>query len=91
MSGPAFPANRGGAPARQTALQELRNALGIAIAGVIFFGAAHQGIGLAFTLALTEFVAVCLAIAVASRAIPRTPRSVHTSTTDALAATGSAA
>jgi NAD(P)H-binding len=67
-------------------IQELGNALGIAIAGVIFFGAAHQGIGHAFTLALTEFVAVDLAIAVASRAIPRTSRSVHTSTTDALAA-----
>jgi EmrB/QacA subfamily drug resistance transporter len=51
-------------------IQELGNALGVAITGVIFFGAAGAGLDHAFALGAVQFAAVGLAIVVLTRLLP---------------------
>jgi len=50
--------------------QALGNALGVAMAGVVFFAADDEGIGHAFTLTAIVFVLVGLAVAALTRLIP---------------------
>jgi MFS family permease len=60
----------GSASGVMATVQELGNALGVAITGVIFFGAASSGLGHAFELGVVEFAGVGLAIAALSLLLP---------------------
>ena len=52
-------------------IQELGNAVGVAITGVIFFGALDHGFAHAFEFSVGEFVLVGVAIAALSRLLPK--------------------
>jgi predicted MFS family arabinose efflux permease len=52
-------------------VQELGNALGVAITGVIFFGALSAGHADAFTLSVIQLAAVGLGVAALTRLLPR--------------------
>jgi MFS family permease len=52
-------------------MQQVGNALGVAITGVIFYGAIKHSLPHAFELSLAELAAVSLAVAACSRLLPR--------------------
>ena len=64
----------GGASGAVTTVQNVGGALGVAITGVIFFGALHGGYAHALQMSLTELGALLLAVAVLTRLLPATPR-----------------
>jgi hypothetical protein len=51
-------------------MQQVGNALGVAITGVVFFGAAQQGISHAFELSLAELAVLLIGVALLSRLLP---------------------
>ncbi|HXA31879.1 MAG TPA: MFS transporter [Acidimicrobiales bacterium] len=53
-------------------MQQVGNAVGLAVTGVIFFGALSSGYQRAFELALVELAALLLAVAALTRLLPRT-------------------
>jgi EmrB/QacA subfamily drug resistance transporter len=53
-------------------MQQIGNAVGVAVTGVIFFGALSSGYQRAFELALIELAALLLAVAALTRFLPRT-------------------
>jgi EmrB/QacA subfamily drug resistance transporter len=65
----------GAASGAVTTMQNVGGALGVAITGVIFFGALHGGYAHALELSLAELVALLLGVAVLTRLLPSTPRS----------------
>jgi EmrB/QacA subfamily drug resistance transporter len=65
----------GGASGAVTTMQNVGGALGVAITGVIFFGAVHGGYGHALELSLAELGALLLGVAALTRLLPSTPRS----------------
>jgi EmrB/QacA subfamily drug resistance transporter len=64
----------GGASGAVTTMQNVGGALGVAITGVIFFGALHGGYAHALELSLAELGALLLGVAVLTRLLPATPR-----------------
>jgi EmrB/QacA subfamily drug resistance transporter len=66
------PASAGAASGALTTMQQIGNALGVAITGVIFYGAIKHGLPHAFELSLVELAAVSLAVAACSRLLPHT-------------------
>jgi len=64
----------GGASGAVTTVQNVGGALGVAITGVIFFGALHGGYAHALELSLAELGALLLGVAVLTRLLPATPR-----------------
>ena len=54
-------------------MQQVGNALGVAITGVLFFGAAG-GVAAGFARSLLELAALGLAVALLSRLLPRPRR-----------------
>jgi MFS family permease len=64
----------GGASGAVTTMQNVGGALGVAITGVIFFGALHGGYAHALELSLAELAALLLGVAVLTRLLPATPR-----------------
>jgi membrane protease YdiL (CAAX protease family) len=65
-------------------MQNVGDALGVAIIGVIFFGALHSGYAHAFELSLGALAAILLAVAALTRLLPppapapaRAPASDH--------------
>jgi len=64
----------GGASGAVTTVQNVGGALGVAITGVIFFGALHGGYAHALELSLIELAALLLGVAVLTRLLPATPR-----------------
>jgi EmrB/QacA subfamily drug resistance transporter len=52
-------------------MQQIGNALGVAVTGVIFFGAAHGGLAHAFELSLVQLAALSAAVAALTRLLPR--------------------
>jgi predicted MFS family arabinose efflux permease len=54
-------------------MQQVGNAVGVAVTGVIFFGALSSGYQRAFELALVELAALLLAVAVLTRLLPPNP------------------
>jgi EmrB/QacA subfamily drug resistance transporter len=68
------PASAGGASGALSTVQQIGNALGVAITGIIFYGALERGLPHAFELSLAELAAVSLAVAACSRLLP-SPRS----------------
>jgi hypothetical protein len=64
----------GGAAGAVTTVQNVGGAFGVAITGVIFFGALHGGYAHALELSLAELGALLLAVAALTRLLPATPR-----------------
>jgi EmrB/QacA subfamily drug resistance transporter len=66
------PEHAGAASGILSTVQQLGNALGVAITGLVFFGALAQGsYSSAFELALGEFVILLVGVAALSRLLPR--------------------
>jgi predicted MFS family arabinose efflux permease len=65
------PARAGAASGMLTTMQSVGNALGVAVTGVIFFGALHSGYAPAFELALAELAVLLVLVAALTRLLPR--------------------
>lgn len=68
------PERAGAASGALSTMQQVGNALGVAITGVIFYGTIKHGLPRAFELSLAELAAVSVAVAVCSRLLPRTTK-----------------
>jgi MFS family permease len=64
------PERAGAASGMLTTMQGVGNALGVAVTGVVFFGALHGGYPHAFELAAGELAGLLLAVAALSRLLP---------------------
>jgi hypothetical protein len=51
-------------------VQQVGNSIGVAITGVIFFGAVHSGFGHAFGLSILELAGLLFGVACVSRLLP---------------------
>jgi EmrB/QacA subfamily drug resistance transporter len=65
------PERAGAASGMLTTMQSVGNALGVAVTGVIFFGALHSGYARAFELALAELGILLVLVAALTRLLPR--------------------
>jgi hypothetical protein len=68
--GAVDPVHAGSASGAMATMQNIGNALGVAITGVIFFGALHAGYAHALELSLGQLAALLLAVAALSRLLP---------------------
>jgi EmrB/QacA subfamily drug resistance transporter len=71
------PVRAGALAGALSTMQQVGNSVGVAVTGVIFFGAVHVGYASAFRLSLAQLAGLLLAVAVLSRLIParaRAPR-----------------
>jgi predicted MFS family arabinose efflux permease len=73
----ADPQRAGAVSGILSTMQQVGNALGVAITGVIFFDASRHGIAHAFQLSLIELALLLVAVALLSRPIPRPSPTVH--------------
>lgn len=64
------PARAGSASGAMSTMQQVGYALGVAITGVIFFGAADQGIAYAFQVSLIQLALVSAGIVAMARLLP---------------------
>ena len=65
------PQHAGAASGALSTMQQVGNAVGVAITGIIFFGAAKHGVPHAFELSLVQLAAVCVVAAGLTRLLPR--------------------
>jgi EmrB/QacA subfamily drug resistance transporter len=65
------PERAGAASGMLTTMQNVGNAIGVAVTGVIFFGALHSGYATAFEFALGELAVLLVGVAALSRLLPR--------------------
>jgi EmrB/QacA subfamily drug resistance transporter len=65
------PEQAGSATGVLTTMQNVGNALGVAVIGVIFFGALHHGFAEAFQASLIVLAVVLVSVAVITRLLPR--------------------
>jgi EmrB/QacA subfamily drug resistance transporter len=65
------PERAGAASGMLTAMQNVGNAIGVAVTGVIFFGALHSGYAEAFELAVGELAVLLVGVAALTRLLPR--------------------
>jgi MFS family permease len=65
------PERAGAASGMLTTMQNVGNALGVAVTGVIFFGALHSGYAPAFELAVGELAILLVGVAALTRLLPR--------------------
>lgn len=65
------PERAGAASGLLTTMQNVGNALGVAVTGVIFFGALHGGYAAAFELAVGQLALLLAGVAALSRLLPR--------------------
>jgi EmrB/QacA subfamily drug resistance transporter len=65
------PEHAGAASGALSTMQQVGNAIGVAVTGIIFFGAAKHGVPHAFELSLIQLAAVCTAAAALTRLLPR--------------------
>jgi MFS family permease len=75
------PERAGAASGMLSTMQNVGNALGVAITGVIFFGALHGGYAHAFRLALVELVVLLVAVAL-TRLLPAHRHDSHAAKQD---------
>ncbi len=54
--------------------QQVGNSLGVAVTGVVYFGAVHRGVGPAFEIGVLQIGAVLAGVAVLTRLLPRRTR-----------------
>jgi EmrB/QacA subfamily drug resistance transporter len=66
----ARPEHAGAASGVLSTMQNVGNALGVAIIGVIYFGAAHSGLAGAFQLSLATLAVILVAVAALTRLLP---------------------
>ena len=64
------PQHAGAAAGVLSTMQQVGNSLGVAVTGVIFFGALDSGYAHAFTLSVAELAAVLLGVAALTRLLP---------------------
>jgi EmrB/QacA subfamily drug resistance transporter len=64
------PERAGAASGMLTTMQNVGNALGVAVTGVIFFGALHSGYARAFELAVGELAVLLVVVAALTRLLP---------------------
>jgi EmrB/QacA subfamily drug resistance transporter len=64
------PERAGAASGMLTTMQNVGNAIGVAVTGVIFFGALHSGYSTAFELAVGELAVLLLGVAALTRLLP---------------------
>jgi EmrB/QacA subfamily drug resistance transporter len=64
------PARAGSASGAMSTTQQVGYSLGVAITGIVYFGASDQGVGHAFQLSLLQLAAVAAGIAVVARLLP---------------------
>ena len=67
----ADPQRAGAVSGALSTMQQVGNALGVAITGVIFFGALGGGVAHAFTLSVVELGCLLVAVAALTRLLPR--------------------
>ncbi|MFZ0379047.1 MAG: MFS transporter [Solirubrobacteraceae bacterium] len=65
------PERAGSASGVMTTVQNVGNALGVALTGVIFFGALHSGYATAFELAVGQLAVLLVGVAALTRLLPR--------------------
>jgi EmrB/QacA subfamily drug resistance transporter len=65
------PENAGAAAGALSTMQQVGNALGVAVTGVIFFGALDGGFGHAFEVSLIQLALLGVAVTVLTRLLPR--------------------
>ena len=65
------PQHAGAASGALSTMQQVGNAIGVAVTGIVFFGAAKHGVPHAFELSLIQLAAVCAAAAALTRLLPR--------------------
>jgi EmrB/QacA subfamily drug resistance transporter len=68
------PASAGAASGALATMQQIGNALGVAVTGVIFYGTLKHGLPHAFELSLAELAAVSIVVAACSRLLPHTAK-----------------
>jgi EmrB/QacA subfamily drug resistance transporter len=68
------PEQAGSAAGALTTMQNVGNAIGVAVIGVIFFGALHSGAADAFQLSLVALAAILLSVAALTRLLPAPAR-----------------
>jgi MFS family permease len=73
------PERAGAASGMLTTMQNVGNALGVAVTGVIFFGALRSGYAHAFELALAELALLLAGVAALSRLLPGRSRAAAAS------------
>ncbi|HEY2770971.1 MAG TPA: MFS transporter [Solirubrobacteraceae bacterium] len=66
------PEQAGAASGALTTMQNVGNAIGVALIGVIFFGAVHSGFAPAFQWSLAALAAILVGVAGLTRLLPRT-------------------
>jgi NAD(P)-dependent dehydrogenase (short-subunit alcohol dehydrogenase family) len=64
------PQPAGAAAGVLSTMQQVGNALGVAVTGVIFFGALHGGFAHAFVLSVAELAALLLGVVALTRLLP---------------------
>jgi MFS family permease len=64
------PEQAGAASGALTTMQNVGNALGVAVIGVVFFGALHSGFGHAFELSLAVLAGILAAVVALTRLLP---------------------
>jgi EmrB/QacA subfamily drug resistance transporter len=64
------PERAGAASGMLTTMQNVGNAIGVAVTGVIFFGALHSGYSTAFELAVGELAVLLVGVAALTRLLP---------------------
>jgi EmrB/QacA subfamily drug resistance transporter len=67
----ADPATAGSVAGALSTAQQVGNSVGVAVTGVLFFGALSQGYGLAFERSVLQMGALLLAVAALTRLMPR--------------------
>jgi EmrB/QacA subfamily drug resistance transporter len=72
----AKPEHAGAASGVLSTMQNVGNALGVAVIGVIFFGALHSGFAHAFQVSLVALALILLSVAVLTRLLPAPGASV---------------
>ena len=64
------PQRAGAASGMLATMQNVGNALGVAVTGVLFFGALHAGYATAFELAVAELAVMLVGVAALTRMLP---------------------
>jgi hypothetical protein len=76
VMGAVEPRQAGIVSGTSSTLQQVANAVGVALVGVIFFGRLDEGMVTAFEASLVYLIATTVAVAVAATFLPGRPRSV---------------
>ena len=66
------PQRAGAASGALATMQQVGKAVGVAVTGVVFFGALGGGFAHAFEVSLVQLAVLCLAVAGLTRLLPRT-------------------